>query len=73
MNVPIWKNRSVLLALVGVLQSVILQYTGVSQELWIAIDALLIAVIGAWAVEEGATRIVAGLREFGTLMLKSKK
>jgi len=73
MNVPIWRNKSVLLALLGVLQSVILEYTGISQELWIAIDALLISVIAAWAIEDGATRIVAGLREFGTLMLKSKK
>jgi len=73
MNVPIWRNKSVLLALVGVLQSVVLQYTGVSQELWLAIDALLIAVIAAWAVEEGVTRVVAGLREFGLQMSKPKK
>ena len=72
MNVPIWRNKSVLLALVGVIQSVLLEYFSVSQTVWLAIDGLLIALIGAWAVEEAATRVVAGLREFSTLMLKRK-
>ena len=69
----ILRNKSVLLALVGVIQSVVLQYTGVSQELWIAIDALLISLIAAWAIEDGATRVVEGLREFGGMMLRAKK
>jgi len=70
MNLPIWRNKSVLLALVGVIQSIVNEYLHVSQTLWLSIDGLLIALIGAWAVEEAATRVVAGLREFGTRMLK---
>ncbi len=53
-------SRKVLLALVGVIQTLILHYTHVDPEVWTAIDALLLAVIAGIAYEDGQLKRASG-------------
>jgi len=64
MNVPIWKNKLVLTALLGLISSIVLEYLAIPQSIWLSIDGFLVVLIGVWAVEDAATRISEGIREF---------
>ena len=64
MNVPIWRNKTVLTALLGLISSIVLEYLNIPQSIWLSIDGFLVILIGVWAVEDAATRVVASIREF---------
>lgn len=49
-------SRKVLLALAGVISTVAAHYFNIPVEVWAAIDALLLAVIGGIAYEDGAEK-----------------
>lgn len=48
------KNRQFWLAVVALVQTIVLNYVGVPQEIWAAIDAILAVVIAAFTVEDVA-------------------
>jgi len=50
------RSRKFWLTVIAVLQTVLLQYFGVSQELWQAINTLLMALVGFIAVEDAAQK-----------------
>ena len=50
------KSRKFWLAVVGVAQTVILHYVNVPQDIWIAIDALVVTVILSIAAEDAAEK-----------------
>jgi hypothetical protein len=55
------RSRKFLLAVLGLVQTVLFQFVpDFPQEVWIAIDALLAAVIVGIAVEDGAAKWGAG-------------
>ena len=64
MNVPIWKNKLVLTALLGLISSIVLEYLAIPQSIWLSIDGFLVVLIGVWAVEDASIRISEGIREF---------
>lgn len=47
------RSRKVLLGALGVVQTIVLHYLGLPPEVWAAIDALLVAIIGGIAYEDG--------------------
>lgn len=49
-------SRKILLALVGVIQTIVLHYCDIPQDIWVAIDALIIAVIGGIAIEDAGAK-----------------
>jgi hypothetical protein len=55
-------NKTLWLAVLALVQTVSLKYLGLPQDLWIAIDAILLVVIGSLTVESAAKAIVAELR-----------
>lgn len=58
-------SRKVLLAVAGVIGTLVLHYAEIDPEVWAAIDALLIAVIAGIAHEDAATKrsLFAALEE----------
>ena len=50
------RSRKVLLALLGVVSTLVLHYLNIDPEVWAAIDALLVTVIGAIAYEDAAAK-----------------
>jgi len=52
----LFKSRKLWLALLAILQSCIMAFTNVPIELWLSIDALLVAVILAIAWEDSAMK-----------------
>lgn len=59
-------NKIVLTALVGVIQSLVLRYLNVPDEVWVSINALLLAIIGVFASEDISNKIVSGMRTMFT-------
>jgi hypothetical protein len=57
------KNRTFWLAVVALLQTLVLNYFKVPQDIWVAIDAILLVVIGSLTVEEAAKAVVSGLKD----------
>ena len=55
-------NKTLWLAVLALVQTIVLKYLGLPQDLWIAIDAILLVVIGSLTVESAAKAIVAELR-----------
>jgi hypothetical protein len=57
------KNPKFWLAVVGVVQSIVLNYIpSIPQGIWISIDALIAVVIASLTVDDAARAIVAELR-----------
>lgn len=54
------RSRKFWLMIVGIVQTIVLEYFGVSQEVWQAINTLLLILIGAIAVEDAGAKINAG-------------
>jgi arginine exporter protein ArgO len=50
------KSRKFWLAVVGVIQTVVLHYVEVPQDIWIAIDLLIGVVIAGIAIEDAAEK-----------------
>ncbi len=50
------RSRKVLLAVLGVVQTLVLHYLDLPTEVWASINALLLAVIGGIAIEDAATK-----------------
>ena len=58
------KNPKFWLAVVGVVQSIVLNFVpSIPQAIWISIDALIGVVIASLTVDDAARLIVAELRE----------
>jgi len=51
------KSRKFWLAVVGVVQTVILHYFQVPQDIWAAIDTLILVLIAAIAIEDAGEKI----------------
>lgn len=51
-----FKSRKFWLAVFGVVQSVILHYLEIPQDIWIAIDALIISLITGIAIEDAGAK-----------------
>ena len=58
----ILKSRKFWLAVFGVVQTVVLHYVNVPQDIWVAIDALVVVLIYSIAVEDAGAK--AGGAEF---------
>jgi len=64
MNVPIWRNKIVLTALLGLISSIVLEYLAIPQSIWLALDGFLVILIGTWAIDDAATKVVESLDAF---------
>jgi hypothetical protein len=51
------------LAVVALLQTVLLNYLGVPQDIWQAVNAILLVLIGALTADRVSSNIVRGMRE----------
>lgn len=51
------RSRAFLLALLGVIQTVVSHYASIPDDVWQAINALIIVVIGKIAVEDTAAKL----------------
>lgn len=60
-------SRKFLLALAAVVQTVVLHYIEVPKEIWTAIDALVVTVIGTIALEDAAEKL-RSIRVDGSLL-----
>ena len=61
--IALLKNKSFWMAVLAVVQTLVLHYLNIDPEIWASIDALLIVVIGIFATEDIANKVVAGIRE----------
>jgi membrane associated rhomboid family serine protease len=52
----LFKSRKVVLALVGIAQTLVAHYLEIPVEVWASIDGLIVAVIGGIAVEDAAEK-----------------
>ena len=59
------RSRKVLLAALGVVQSLVLEYLNIPSEVWLSINALLIAVIAGIAHEDAASKAGRGRPDGG--------
>lgn len=50
------KSRKFWLAVVGVVQVIVLDALGVAPEIWAAIEALIVVLIGTIAIEDAAAK-----------------
>ena len=50
------KSRKFWLAALGIVQTIALNYAGVPDDIWQAIDALIVVVIAGIAYEDGAAK-----------------
>ena len=57
------RNKSLWLAILALLQTLALNYWGIDKEVWLAIDGILVVLIGSLAVEEGARSIRIALND----------
>jgi len=55
-------NKELLLAIIALVQTLALNYFGVPQDIWQAINVILISLIGAFTVDRVGLRIVAEMR-----------
>ena len=62
--VPIWKSKVVWTAFIALVGTIISLYANVPDALWVSIDAFLLVVIGKFAVDDAAARIVASIDTF---------
>lgn len=60
-------SRKFLLAVLAVVQTVVLHYVNVPQDIWLAIDGLLVTVIGTIALEDAAEKL-RSVRVDGSLL-----
>jgi hypothetical protein len=58
----ILKSRKFWLAVFGVVQTIVLHYLSIPQDIWVAIDALVVVLIYSIAVEDAGAK--AGGAEF---------
>ena len=61
------RNRQFWVAVLALLQTIVLNYLGVPAEIWAAVDAILVVVIGAYTVEQVAQIKVEGQKEVAKL------
>lgn len=54
------RSRKVLLAALGILNTLASHYLDIPQDVWLSIDALLLAVIAGIAVEDAAQKVSHG-------------
>ncbi len=52
----LFRSRKVMVALLGVIQTLVLHYLNVPAEVWAAIDGLLLSVIAGITVEDAAAK-----------------
>ena len=57
------RSRKVVLALLGVIQTLACSYLGLPADVWLTINALLVAVIGSIALEDAALKRGGGRHE----------
>ena len=50
------KSRKVMLAIIGIIQTILLNEVGIGPEIWAAIDGLLVALMGTIAWEDSAAK-----------------
>ena len=55
-------NKELLLAIIALVQTLALNYFGVPQDIWQAINVILISLIGAFTVDRVGMRIVSEMR-----------
>ena len=55
-------NKELLLAIIALVQTLALNYFGVPQDIWQAINVILITLIGAFTVDKVGLRVVAEMR-----------
>jgi len=55
-------NKELLLGLLALIQTLALNYFGVPQDIWSAINVILITLIGAFTVDRVGMRIVSEIR-----------
>jgi len=55
-------NKELLLAIIALVQTLCLNYFGVPQDIWSAINVILISLIGAFTVDRVGMRIVSEMR-----------
>ena len=55
-------NKELLLAILALVQTLALNYFGVPQDIWSAINVILITLIGSFTVDRFSSRVVAELR-----------
>jgi hypothetical protein len=55
-------NKELLLAIIALVQTLALNYFGVPQDIWTAINLILLTLIGAFTVDRVGMRIVAEMR-----------
>jgi len=67
------RNRTFWLAVLALVQTLVLNYAGLDKEIWMAIDAILLVVIGSFTVEEAARNIRAGLNDAVAQLRKLNK
>jgi len=65
------RSRKVLLALLGVVQTLVLAYLRVKPEVWAAIDALLLVLINSIATEDAATKSAPQVNAGGTVTVNN--
>jgi len=55
-------NKELLLAIIALVQTLALNYFGVPQDIWSAINVILISLIGAFTVDRVSMRIVSEMK-----------
>jgi len=55
-------NKELLLAIIALVQTLALNYFGVPQDIWQAINVILISLIGAFTVDRVGMRIVSEMK-----------
>jgi len=55
-------NKELLLAIVALLQTLACNYFGVPEDIWSAVNVILITLIGAFTVDRVGMRIVSEMR-----------
>jgi len=55
-------NKELLLAIIALVQTLALNYFGVPQDIWQAINVILISLIGAFTVDRVGIRIASEMR-----------
>lgn len=51
------RSRAFLLALLGVIQTIVSHYAAIPEDVWQSINALIIVIIGKIAVEDAAAKL----------------
>lgn len=69
--IKFWKSKQLWLAVVALVQTIVLNYTGVSTEIWVAIDGIIAVLITMLTVDDVARVKAEAQRELANIIAES--